>query len=819
MIGAIKNNDTLDDWKSEFLPRLQKSYIYSSLEKDCNTTDKEVTVLIDNAVSFSIQRTKTIIRHMDEYTLHDDIHLFRVLYLMERLLTKEVIQNLSIPERMLLILSAFFHDIGMAPDEKEIITWKKVWDDLPEIENDKEQKLFDRFKRYYDARPDQQEIIEKLVNEGNDSKASILKSYLLTDFIRQTHAERAREIIAKYWNGLIKYRDTDLTLELANICHSHNEDALKLMSFEKDYPCGNKSYACLPLIGVILRLSDILDFDAKRTPLVLYSHLYVRNPVSIKEWEKHRAIENWEINPNVIQFSAKCEHPAIEASIHEFCDLIDHELSICNNIITTMNEFNHNKSRTIQVKIPFQVTRDKIKTKKDILNNKPIYTYRDTKFNLSKRQVIDLLMGTKLYGNPEVALRELLQNSIDACQLRNAQEVKWGYSKYEPEITVKYYSENGEDILEVIDNGTGMDQDIIDNYYSRVGSSFYKSTEFYTLKSETNADFTPRSRFGIGVLSCFMVADILIVDTKRKTGPEKFGEAINVSVEGQESIFWIKLGQREVSGTTTKLILRKGINPWERMTEDEFIRSLERVIPNPPFKINIETTKTKKTRDENSFSEVTAISLKDNSWRDNENIKYYEINLDYKEIGFVGSAIVAILETLKRPVKEVSLTSKDIPIDGILYTLERKLLNSENSIEEISKTITIDENANIKEKQSYGTFTRSKSKISLHGIEIPANLFAETWQLKSNQVRISWPFPLVIVVDICGNRDLDLNSPRTEIIMSEKWINFEEELAYQICNSIAQEVTTEYWTEWKRIISEGNKNEQFLRGLNKVEKI
>jgi len=55
---------------------------------------------------------------MDEYTLHDDIHLFRVLYLMERLLTKEVIENLSVPERMLLILTAFFHDIGMAPDER-----------------------------------------------------------------------------------------------------------------------------------------------------------------------------------------------------------------------------------------------------------------------------------------------------------------------------------------------------------------------------------------------------------------------------------------------------------------------------------------------------------------------------------------------------------------------------------------------------------------------------------------------------------------------------------------------------------------------------
>ncbi|HBN06786.1 MAG TPA: metal-dependent phosphohydrolase, partial [Bacteroidales bacterium] len=749
------------------------------------------------------------------YTLHDDIHLFRVLYLMERLLTKEVIKNLSVPERMLLILSAFFHDIGMAPDEKEIITWKKVWDVSPEIKNDEEQLLFDRFNRYYNARPDQQEIIGKLIIEGNHSKASIIKSYLLTDFIRQTHAERARVIIEKHWNDQIKYRDTDLTVELANICHSHNEDALHLLDFDKYYPCGNNNYVCLPLIGVILRLSDVLDFDAKRTPLILYSHLYVRNPISIKEWEKHRAIENWEINPNIIQFSAKCTHPAIEASIHEFCDLIDHELSLCNNIIATLNEFNKSKSRPIQVKIPYQVTRDKIETKKNIYN-KPLYTYRDTKFTLSKGQVIDLLMGTKLYGNPEVALRELLQNSMDACLLRKAQELKWGYSKYEPEITVKYYSEKGEDFLEVNDNGTGMDQYIIDNYYSKIGSSFYKSTDFYNLKSESNADFMPTSRFGIGILSCFMVSDTLIVDTKRILGPHKSSDPLNITVEGQESIFWIKSGEREIPGTTTKLILRKTKNPWDKMDEDEFIKSVERVIPNPPFKINIETSTKTRTIDENSFSEVTAESLKDYSWSKKENIRTIAISLNKKELGFIGSAIVAILESHGKPVEKVEINSREVEIEGKTFTLERNLIVAENAIKENSKSITVDDDGEINENSSFSEFNRSNSCLSLHGIEIPATLFPESWRMKPNQVKISWPFPLVLVIDICGTRDLDLNSARTEIIKSEKWIDFEEELAFQICNEISNKVSLDYWNEWKSITLKSNKSEQFLIGLNKV---
>lgn len=805
-----------DDYKDEYLLRLQKSLIYQTLKANCSDKDTEVVSLVESMVSYSFQRTKTIIKHMGEFTLHDGDHLFRVLNLMEKLMTGQTIKNLSSPELMLLIISAFFHDIGMSPDEREVITWKKVWDTKPEFDDSIEKATFDEFNRFYSARPEQQEIIEQLINQGKNTSADTIKSYLITEYIRQNHANKAREIIEKDWNNKVVFRDTDLTVEFAQICYSHNEDALTLLDLDKNFLCGTNIVACLPLIAVILRLADVLDFDAKRTPAILYSHLYVRHPVSLKEWNKHRAIEAWEINSDLIQFSAKCNHPAIEASIHQFCNLIDHELSVCNNIITALNDFNKGKGRDIVTKLPFKVNREKITTKKNI-RNEPIYIYRDTQFNLSKRQVIDLLMGTKLYGNPEVALRELLQNSIDACLLRQAQERKWG-NPYNPEILIKYYTEGTDVILEIEDNGTGMDQYIIDNYYSKVGSSFYKSTDFYNLKSESNAEFTPTSRFGIGILSCFMVADTLIVDTKRVYAQHKSSDSLNITVEGQESIFWIKEGKREMPGTTTKLILRKIRNPWEKMSENAFIKSVESVIPNPPFKINIHTLSHSKVRDENSFREVTAVSLKDNSWNENENIRVFEIPLDKKEIGIIGSAMVAVLESHKKPVKNIELNSRDIEIEGDIYTLEKNMKISENSIDETSKSITINDNGDITEASSARELAKSKSILSLHGIEVPTTLFPRSWERKNNQVRVSWPFPLIIVIDICGNRDLDLNSPRTEIIMSEKWIDFEEELSFLICSEIANIVSIEYWEELKNIFIEQTKNETFLRGLHKIVK-
>lgn len=801
-----------DDYNDVFLPRLEQSEIYRILKKKCKEKDSKVIGLVDDAVFYAYQRTKTIITHMGEYTLHDSDHLFRVLHIMEKLLLKKNIKQLSIPELMLLILSAFFHDIGMAPDVKEVMAWRKVWDIDPKFADLEEESAYKEFYRFYTARPKDTELIDNLISKGEISKAETLKSYLITEYIRKTHSDRAKTIIDDEWNKKIMFRTTDLTVELAQICFSHNEDAHFLLNLDMNLSCGNDIVVCLPLIGIILRLSDILDFDGKRTPSILYSHLYVKHPVSIEEWNKHRAVDSWDISPSQIQFNAKCTHPAIEASIRKFCDLIDKELSVCSNLISVVNEENNKKDRQLNIKFPFQVNRSKITAEKDI-HSQPKYIYRDTQFTLSKTQVVELLMGTELYGNPQVALRELIQNSIDACLLRQAQEKSWGQS-YEPEITIKYYKEGNDAILEVDDNGTGMDQRIIDNYYSKVGSSFYKSTEFYNIKSETNTTFTPTSRFGIGILSSFMVADTMIVDTKKVYENHDSSEALNITVEGQESIFWIKKGKRSLPGTTTQLFLREKKHPWEEMTDEEFVVSVENVIPNPPFKINIQTSMLQKSIDNTSFKNLNASDLKDLSWKENENIKVFEIQIC--EYGIVGSVAVAILEENGIPVEKIDLTARDIEIEGEKYTLEKKITIGENIISVVSKSISINDTGKITSYESTSETSRSRSKLSLHGIEVPTNLFRYAFQTEKNQVRISWPFPLILVLDICGERDLDLNSSRMEILDGEKWMSFEEDLAYLVGKAVSDQVSVDYWNELKKIILKSSKSREFSRGISRI---
>jgi hypothetical protein len=252
------------------------------------------------------------------------------------------------------------------------------------------------------------------------------------------------------------------------------------------------------------------------------------------------------------------------------------------------------------------------------------------------------------------------------------------------------------------------------------------------------------------------------------------------------------------------------------MSEDQFISSFENVIPNPPFKISIKSSSHEKIIDENSFKELNAVSLKNHSWEEHENIREFNIELTDTSKGFVGSAVVAILERRGLPVKEFEVTSKAVEIDGENYDLEKSISMSGNEIRLQSTSISINDEQTIDHSTLHSALAKSQSRLSLHGIEIPTTLFPEFWRIQKNQVKLSWPFPLLILIDICGDRDMDLNSSRTQIIMSEKWIQLEEDLAFAICSEIASKVSVIYWNTLKTLLIANTKNEIFVRAINRI---
>lgn len=813
-----EKNNSLDDWRNETQLGLKTSEIYRQLKLKCedDSAGAQVISLIDDAVYYAYQRTKLIIKHMGEYTLHDGDHLFRVLKLMEKIIPKATITALSVPELMLLILTAFYHDIGMAPSEQDVKIWKTLWDDNQTKDTTLNQ--YTKFKKYCRSFPSTLKDIDSLLLNGNHTKAESLKKHLISEYIRSTHTQRARTIINEDWNKLIKYRDTDLTNEFAELCFSHNQDAATLQELDTSLLCGPGIYVCLPFVGVILRLADILDFDGKRTPSVLYSHLFVRHPVSLQEWQKHRNIDAWDINNSNIRFQARCEHPAIESSIRQFCDQIDKELAASNTILNRLTDSVRDPFPSYyKINLPLRVDRSKIGPIKKYPNGKPAYKYQETKFTLNKSQVIDLLMGTELYGHPEIALRELLQNSIDACLLRQAMTKSWK-NQYSPKIQIKYQkNKDGEDILEISDNGTGMDLNIINKFYSSVGTSYYRSPEFYELKNNINLEYTPISRFGIGVLSCFMVSDYLKVNTKRLKGPYDSSEAYEIIVEGQDSIFWVREGKMNEPGTSTQLALRPD-HPWKHLKESDFVKSICKIIPHPPFAIEIRTTNEEYVHNGDNFKNLSFDDLRDYYWKIEGNINELAFTIADEELDLYGKVLVAILENNKKPVIEVELNAKHVTVDGEQYVLERAIAYKLNEIEKESKTIEIDEDGKTNLTSTTTRLASSKAIIALHGIEVPYNIFPDYWRVRSQQVQFRWPIPVRFIIDIGGKNDLNLNSARTEILFDEKWLKFEEDLAYLICDKLSQTLPNSYWTELKTILKINNKSPQFEAGLDRASK-
>ncbi|MDQ6480251.1 ATP-binding protein [Dyadobacter sp. LHD-138] len=788
-----------DQYKDEVMNRLRTSKLYNTFAERCRnnseTDGSKILAITEEAITYSYHRHKLVLRHMGEFTLHDSEHLFKVLRLMEFLIPDSTISHLSNPELMLLILAVFFHDIGMAPSEAVIRAWLGI--DMQDF-TDGQREEYEKFQRFVNGREDKKKEVDELRAQKNYAKAELVMRYLISEYIRITHAERAIEIIAEDWDGIFQYHGTDLTPQLALLCRSHNEDSIKLLDLDHAIPMGQGTYICVPFLGVVLRLADILDFDAKRTPQVLLSNLFISSPTSIKEWQKHRAIDNWTITEKFIGFKATCSHPAIESSIRKFCSTIDYELKSCSSVLSNLHDGNLVPFPDYY-RIPLAPKVDSSRIKAEIdLNGKPKYLYRDTTFTLSKKQIIDLLMGTKLYGQTNIALRELLQNSIDTCLLRAKLEEFWGNS-HNPELVVTFTRTDQETKLSVLDNGMGMDENIIDNFYSKIGKSYYKSSDFLELKSTLRSEYIPTSRFGIGILSCFMVSDVIEVETRRVNENHHYSDPLTLRIEGQDSIFFIQRGNKNMPGTSTTLTLRKD-NPWSSLTDSQIVDFVKRTVPFPPFPIKIKVGSL--TMEHRPIS-ATEASIEDFKHQEspNFNLVTFPIILNGSK-GIFGYCEATIIESNGIPVDGLNETSREFEINGSIHRFKSKLKIEPNKISSQYESIDIKSKpGEIKIKESVTDIKNSRSKLALHGIELPMSLF-DFWNGDTYQrAKVNWPVCVQLNININGNRDINLNSARTEILSDEKWIDFEYTLCKEILSGVKNQVNVVYWNALKTILS------------------
>ncbi|RCR67451.1 HD domain-containing protein [Larkinella punicea] len=414
------------------------------------------------------------------YTLHNTGHSNRIMEYMYNFIND--ISQLSDLEICVLCYSALLHDIGMA-----------VWDDeILQIKNDNyvsSKGNYSAYSKYY----------------SNETIA-------IQEFIRDMHAERSANYIK---NNLIdklhlpNQATNNFAHEIALICQSHTENTdwiLKNLNnhvVKGDYTFNPQYCACL------LRISDILDIDTQRTPYKLYK-LIKPKLISDKEWLQHFVISNnkkiekdQRTKLNKIVFYGSCDNPSIHRKVLTYLDWVQQELYDC-ILLTSKMDMKYYFLFDYQIE-------NKIEPKG--------YIFSNHKMILDFKAISKLLMGEHIYGSATLGLRELVQNSIDACKIRFEEEQKkasFQDDAYIPKIKIIFNKKDN--IVSIKDNGIGMTINTIKNHFLSIGSSYYTSKDF-KLK---DFSYQPIGAYGIGFLSCFMLSSTVKVGTRHYLSTEKY---------------------------------------------------------------------------------------------------------------------------------------------------------------------------------------------------------------------------------------------------------------------------------------------------------
>ncbi len=491
-----------------------------------------------------------------EFTLHDETHLLRVTELMSRVIPEKVLlETLNPVEIALLILAAHFHDVGMVPDAAEAAKVREsqayllardnwlvefpTFQDALRIANDPES----------DAR-DMQRCLQIVA----DHEQAIFQRV-----IRDTHAQRSAELIKSQLrdDARLNVGTGHLADTLALLCVSHNWPPTHLTmgnGFLPDKAIGTFT-ANLPYLACVLRLADVLDFDRERTPDELFRCISFTNPISLAEWQKHRSVEGWKIDRDAVRFECACERPEYERAIHKFLEYIDEELASAHEITRQFPaQFSH-----YCIDLPIRTDRSRISAK-----DGAYLQASDLEITLGRDEIIRLLMTEKLYGQPSLAIRELLQNAWDALRhraaiIRRDEQMDWSQGRVDFEHGV---NAEGREYVKCTDNGVGMDKHIIKSFLLCAGRSYYRSPDFQRERNtfrHHDADFDPCARFGIGFMSVFMLGDQITIATRRYGGHQGgLGEPLVVEINGLGGLIVLRKGRHDQpAGTTIEVVGRR----------------------------------------------------------------------------------------------------------------------------------------------------------------------------------------------------------------------------------------------------------------------
>ncbi|MFI6370918.1 caspase family protein [Streptomyces sp. NPDC050546] len=312
-----------------------------------------------------------------------------------------------------------------------------------------------------------------------------------------------------------------------------------------------------PLVSALLKAAYAMAVDPVDLPEIVVEHLGIYDSVDLGELRTTVRRSDWRHSGVGRSLNAVCTHPAVQIALREHATRVD----------TLLREINRDDNALAPLRsLPPYADGSRVR----LDGNTPDQLSDGIRFQLAEDRVQELLMGEQLYGDRELAVRELYQNALDALRYRDCRTQylqRTGRSTVPWEGRIEFVQGVGSDgrpYLECRDNGIGMGLTELGSVFSQGGTRFVDLPEYieeqvaWSELPEPKLRLYPNSRFGIGVLSYFMLADEIVVRTCRMGRDGRPGRLLQVTIAGPGNLFRVEdLGEGSEPGTTVRLLLSR----------------------------------------------------------------------------------------------------------------------------------------------------------------------------------------------------------------------------------------------------------------------
>lgn len=360
---------------------------------------------------------------------------------------------------------------------------------------------------------------------GNEpANGSKEEELALFHVLRHLHAQQAQKLPELKWidaNGQACYLIEDSELRnyygqaIGDVAASHHWDPAVVANRLKGrrltppgFLVASKWNVDVLKIAMILRTADAAHIDSARAPWFLFA---LRQPegISRDHWNFQSKLGKVQrLSNGELKISSGPSFQAHERAswwlAFDVAKMIDAELRSARMIMQD------------EGRAPFEAHSVKgVSSAADFASEVPVSGWEpvDVRAKISDvPHLIERLGGAALYGHrPEVALRELMQNAIDACCAYESLHSIGGRRLF-----VNLSSEkNGFWRLSVSDNGIGMSRYVLAEVLLDFGRSIWSGDIVQELPGLASSGFRSGGKFGIGFFSIFMLGSDVSVVTRR----------------------------------------------------------------------------------------------------------------------------------------------------------------------------------------------------------------------------------------------------------------------------------------------------------------